>query len=173
MTEVTREIPEAGLERDRRHALRLLQASCLLAALACAALLGTAVSAIVVDDPSTIRRLRVAMLHPGMTLLGLALAIAAMVALRVARIVDDANLRRLRERLYFVATVAALVLVPSTLLEWHWAGSAQSLAGVLAVQAMEVIALSIALALLVRNARDALRLAAQARSARRSISSIL
>lgn len=173
MAEVTRDVPDAGFVRDRRYALRLLQATCLLAALAGAALLGAAVSAIVVDDPSSIRKLRVAMLHPGMTLLAVALAASAMVASRVARFVDDPSLRRLRERVYFVAAVAALVLAPSALLGWHWAGSAQSLAGVLAVQAMELVAMSIVLALLVRNARDALRLAAQARPARRSISSIL
>lgn len=164
-----------GATSDRRHALHLLQAFCLLAVLACAALLSTAAVAVVAVDPSTERTMRVAMLHPGLTTLAVMIGCAALAAGRLRRIVgDEPNLRRLRERLYFVATVTALVLAPSALLGWRWASTSRAMQGSGVVLAMEALAQLIVLLLLVRNARDALRLGVQSpRAARRSISSIL
>lgn len=164
-----------GATSDQRHALHLLQAFCLLAVLACAALLSTAAVAVVAVDPSTERTMRVAMLHPGLTTLAVMIGCAALAAGRLRRIVgDEPNLRRLRERLYFVATVTALVLAPSALLGWRWASTSRAMQGSGVVLAMEALAQLIVLLLLVRNARDALRLGVQSpRAARRSISSIL
>ncbi len=163
-----------GADSERRHALRLLQAFCLLAVLACTALLSTAAVAVVAADPSTERTMRAAMLHPGLTTLAVMLGCAALAAGRLGRIVgDEPNLRRLRERLYFVATVTALVLAPSALLAWRWASASRVVHGGGVMLAMEALAQLIVLLLLVRNARDALRLNVQPPPARRSISSIL
>ncbi len=174
MADTTPSVAE-GATSDRRHALHLLQAFCLLAVLACAALLSTAAVAVVAVDPSTERTMRVAMLHPGLTTLAVMIGCAALAAGRLRRIVgDEPNLRRLRERLYFVATVTALVLAPSALLGWRWAAASRAMQGSGVVLAMEALAQLIVLLLLVRNARDALRLGVQSpRAARRSISSIL
>jgi len=154
-----------GATSDRRHALHLLQAFCLLAVLACAALLSTAAVAVVAVDPSTERTMRVAMLHPGLTTLAVMIGCAALAAGRLRRIVgDEPNLRRLRERLYFVATVTALVLAPSALLGWRWASTSRAMQGSGVVLAMEALAQLIVLLLLgVQSPR----------AARRSISSIL
>lgn len=163
-----------GAASERRHALRVLQAFCLLAVLACTALLSTAAVAVVAVDPSTERTMRAAMLHPGLTTLAVMLGCAALAAGRLGRIVgDEPNLRRLRERLYFVATVTALVLAPSALLAWRWASASRAAHGVGVMLAMEALAQLVVLLLLVRNARDALRLNVQPPRARRSISSIL
>lgn len=163
-----------GAARDRRYALRLLQVFSLLAVLACTALLSTAAVAVVAADPSTERTMRAAMLHPGLTTLAVMLGCAALAAGRLSRIVgDEPNLRRLRERLYFVATVTALVLAPSALLAWRWASASRAVQGGGVVLAMEALAQLIVLLLLARNARDALRLDAQPPRAPRSISSIL
>lgn len=174
MADVLGPVSDKDVARDRWHALRLLQAFCLLAAIGCAGLLGLALIAMVAIEPSTTRTMRAAMLHPGLTVLALMLGGAALTAARLGRLVDDRNLARLRERLYFVATVAALVLAPSALLGWRWAFAQRPIAGIGVALAMEAIALLIVLLLLVRNARDALRLRVQPdRPVRRSMSSIL
>lgn len=171
MADITGPLGGRGAAGERRFMLRALQGFCLLAVAACIGLLGVALVAMVAADASTARTMRAAMLHPGLTVLALMLGGAAVTAARIGRLQEDRNLARLRERVYFVATVAALVLAPSALLGWRWAFAPRPVAGIGVVLAMEWIALAIVLLLLLRNARDALRLRPQPGA--RSISSIL
>jgi hypothetical protein len=171
MADVTDAMHGEGVAGEQRRALRMLQFCCLASVVACAALWGAGIAASFAADASTARMLRIAMLHPGLTVFALALGGAAIAAARLRASMRDRDLERLRERTYFAATVTALVLLPSALLAWRWAAATRPVDGVGAALVVETIAQFVVLMLLARNARDALRFSPQA--ARRSISSIL
>ncbi|HLS54689.1 MAG TPA: hypothetical protein VK052_01365 [Zeimonas sp.] len=171
MADVTDSMVGDGATGELRRALRMLKFWCLASVVVCAALWGAGLAASLAADASTVRMLRIAMLHPGLTVFALALGCAAFSAMRLRASMRSRDLDRLLERICYVATVTALVLLPSALLAWRWAATTRPVDGVGISLAMETIAQLVSLLLLVRNARDAFRLSTQA--ARRSISSIL
>jgi len=171
MADVTDSMADDGVADELRRTLRMLKFWCLASVVASASLWGSGLAASVAADGSTVRMLRIAMLHPGLTVLALALGCAAIAAMRLRASMRNRDLDRLLERICYVGTVTALVLLPSALLAWRWAATMRPVDGFGIALAMETIAQLIVLLLLVRNARDAFRLSPQA--GRRSISSIL
>jgi len=171
MADVTDAMAGEGGAVDERRTLRMLQVSCVASLVACAALWGAGLAASFAADASTVRMLRVAMLHPGLTVFALALGGSAIAATRLRASIRDRDLERLRERTCFAAAVTALVLLPSALLAWRWAAATRPVDGAGVALAVETLAQSVVLLLLARNARDAFRFSPQA--GRRSISSIL
>jgi len=109
------------------------------------------------EPGAALRVVRMAMLQFGIPLLVAALATAAVAARRVARSTEVREASRVRERLYFVATMMLTVLVPSALL-----GTRTMLAlrpGSMIVNAVEAFAWLLAAWLLWGNIDDARRLA--------------
>ncbi len=101
---------------------------------------------------------RLWMLQAGLPLLALLMAASALSLMRLGRAHNDLeldlDLARLRERLYVVATVGVMVLVPSAVLALRWA-SAPRPGNAMAIRAVEAIALLIIGLLLLRNAVEA------------------
>ena len=171
MADVTDSMTGEGAAGELRRTMRMLKFWCLAAVVACAALWGAGLAASLAADASTVRMLRIAMLHPGLTAFALALGCAAFAAMRLRASMRNRDLDRLLERICYVATATALVLLPSALLAWRWAATMRQVDGAGIALAVETIAQLVVLLLLARNARDAFRLSPQA--GRRSISSIL
>ncbi|MBN9459970.1 MAG: hypothetical protein J0H00_01970 [Burkholderiales bacterium] len=160
MGEVTQAPGDHSSQRARRAVVRLLQASCVVSTLACAGLLVGTIASLAVDDRAVLHALRTGLLGSGMTLLALALAASAFAASRLSDGTDSDDLRRLRERLYFVLVASVLVLLPSALLGLRWAAAARPVTGAGVMGVVEVLAQAMVTLLLARNARDALRLPA-------------
>lgn len=160
MGEVTQAPGDHSSQRARRAVVRLLQVSCVVSTLACAGLLVGTIASLAVDDRAVLHALRTVLLGPGMTLLALALAASAFAASRLSESdgADPGDLRRLRERLYFVLVASVLVLLPSALLGLRWAAAARPVTGAGVMGVVEVLAQAMVALLLARNARDALRL---------------
>lgn len=157
MGEVTRAPGDHSPQRARRAVVRLLQVSCVVSALACAGLLMGTIASLAVDR-AALHALRTGLLGSGMTLLALALAASAFAASRLSDGTGSGDLRRLRERLYFVLVACVLVLLPSALLGLRWAAAAHPVTGAGVMGGVEVLAQAMVALLLARNARDALRL---------------
>jgi len=140
--------------RPRTWVLRALQASCETSFLLSLALLAATLVSITFVDGDSRWTLRFAMLTIGVPLLAASMTVAALVSLRAARETDMRAAHRLRERLYFVATLVLTVLVPSALL-----GARAVLmprpGGLLAVQVVETVAWLLAACLLWGSVGDA------------------
>ncbi len=159
-------------------AARILCASCRISFVVALMLLAAASWSLWLAPGEPLRVVRTAMLQVGIPLLAAALVATAAAVRRVARTTEAREASRLRERLYFVATMMLTVLVPSALL-----GTRTMLAlrpGSMIVNAVEAFAWLLAAWLLRGNIDDARRLAVgssdqpgDARAPERSMSSIL
>lgn len=158
MDEATRAPGDHAPSRATRAAMRLLQGSSVLSVLACAGLLAGTIASLVAADRALLRLLRTELLESGMTLLALALVVSVLAASSLSDGSTSGELRRLRERLYFVLVASVLVLLPSALLGLRWATAPRPVSGAGVMGAVEVMAQVMVALLLVRNARDALRL---------------
>lgn len=145
-------------QRPRTFVLRALRASCETSFLLSVALLAATLASMTFAHGDARWALRFAMLTIGVPLLAASMAVAALVSLRAARETDVRAVHRLRERLYFVATLVLTVLVPSALL-----GARAVLmprpGGALAVHAVEAGAWLLAACLLRGSVGDARALA--------------
>lgn len=145
-------------QRPRTWVLRALQASCETSFLLSIVLLAATLVSVTFVDGNTRWTLRFAMLTIGVPLLAASMTVSALVSLRAARETDVRAAHRLRERLYFVATLVLTVLVPSALL-----GARAVLmprpGGTLAVQMVEAGAWLLAACLLWGSVGDARALA--------------
>ena len=166
-------------QRPRTFALRVLQASCETSFTLSVALLAAALASMALALGDVRWFIRFAMLTVGVPLLAASMALAAFVSFRVARETDVREMHRLRERLYFVATLVLTVLVPSALLGVR-AVLLPRPGGALLVHAVEVGAWLLAASLLWGSVADARALAfvgdgdqpEPADASRRSMSSI-
>lgn len=103
-------------QQPRTFLLRVLQASCETSFLLSVALLAASLVSMVLALGDVRWSIRFAMLMIGVPLLAASMALAAFVSFRAAPEIDVREMHRLRERLYFVATLVLTVLVPSALL---------------------------------------------------------
>jgi len=160
------------------NATRILSASCQASFALALALLVASAWSLWFEPGEVLRVVRTAMLQVGIPLVSATLAVAAVTARRVARATEVREALRLRERLYFVATMMLTVLAPSALL-----GIRTMLAlrpGSMIVNIVEAFAWLLAAWLLWGSIDDARRLAVgspdqpdDARAPERSMSSIL
>ncbi len=145
-------------QRPRTFLLRALQVSCETSFLLSVALLVATLVSVIFVQGDTLWALRFAMLTIGVPLLAASMAVAAFVSLRAARETDVRAAHRLRERLYFVATLVLTVLVPSALLGARVVLVPRA-GGVLAVHVVEAGAWLLAACLLWGSVGDARALA--------------
>jgi len=150
-----------SVQRPRTFVLRALQAGCEMSFLLSVLLLAATLASATFVRGDVLWALRFAMLTIGVPLLVASMGVAAFFSLRAAREADVRAAHRLRERLYFVATLVLTVLVPSALL-----GARAVLlprpGGALPVHAVEAGAWLLAAFLLWGSVSDARALAALA-----------
>lgn len=102
--------------RAGANATRILRAGCEMSFAFGFVLLVASSSALWLEPGAALRMLRTAMLRFGIPLLAASMALTALAVRRVARDTGAREAHRLRERLYFVATLVLTVLAPSALL---------------------------------------------------------
>lgn len=139
---------------------RVLRVSSIVSVTVCALLLAGSLATLTVLPGVDAWSLRMWMLQAGLPLLAAAMATSALALRRLAKTLDRETLR-LRERLYFVATVGVMVLLPAAVLGLRWAWGPRP-GNELAVRVVEALAMLIVALLLLRNASDARSVGAEA-----------
>lgn len=138
------------------HCLRVWRYSCAALLVVCLGLFVASITSMVVGSGEFTRTLRPWMLQAGLPLLAFLIAFSVMSLERVRRGCEglDFDFVRSRERLYFIATVGVMVLLPSAVLAQRWLAAPRP-GGELAIRAVEALALLIVALLLLRNQFDA------------------
>lgn len=131
----------------------VLRVSSIASSALCAALLAGSLATLTTLPGIAAYPVRVWMLQAGFPMLALAMAASALALRRLAADLDRET-RRLRERLYFVATVGVMVLLPAAVLGLRWAWGPRP-GNEIAVRVVETLAMLIVALLLLRNASDA------------------
>ncbi len=143
--------------RMRTNPTRILLAACEISFAFGLALVVASLAALWLEPGPVLRTVRMAMLQFGIPLLAASMTVTAIAVRRVARDTDAREAHRLRERLYFVATLVLTVLAPSALL-----GARMMLVlrpGSAAVHAVEACAWFLAAWVMWGNIDDARKLA--------------
>lgn len=142
--------------RSNAHAsawFGVLRISGIASAVLCAALLAGSFATLTTLPGVAAWPVRLWMLQAGFPMLALTMAASALVLRRLAAMGLDRETRRLRERLYFVATVGVMVLLPAAVLGLRWAWGPRP-GNELAVRGVEALAMLLVALLLLRNATD-------------------
>ncbi len=134
--------------------LGLLRVSAIASVSVCATLLAGSLATLTTLPGVAAWPLRLWMLVAGLPLLASTMAASALALRRLAAIDFERETRRLRERLYFVATVGVMVLLPAAVLALRWASGPRP-GNEIAVRVVEALAMLIVALLLLRNASDA------------------
>jgi hypothetical protein len=144
----------SSTHRSAAPGARILRASCEASFTVSLALFVASAAAIALAPGEALRAMRTAMLHFGIPLLAISMAVAALAARRIAYETDVREVHRIRERLYFVATLVLTVLVPSALFGARTVLVPRA-GGAIAVHLVEAVAWLLAAWLLWGNVGDA------------------